>query len=239
MKKLIRNITLTSSLILLGACATATPYQEASKPGKFDGFSQTVIENDRARVSFAGNSITERDTVENYLLFRAAELTVERGFDYFTLQERDIEKNTRLLSTGSSFGGGFNDPFFNYNFFHPRFGWSGGSRFSRFGGFRGRGFRGSRFGRRGFGFGGFGGGFGSGFDVREITKYRATAEVKFGNGAKPAELDNAFDARDVINNLGPTIVYPEDSAQEALPVAPIEKTAEYISGYTTQPYIAP
>lgn len=231
MKKIIRNLTLTTSLVVLGACATATPYQAASKPGKFDGFSQTVIENDRARVSFAGNSITDRDTVENYLLFRAAELTVERGYDYFTLQERDVEKNTRLRSTGSSFGGGFNDPFFNYSFFHPRFGWGGGSRFSRFGGFRGRGFGGARFGRRGFGggFGGFGGGFGGGFDVREITKYRASAEVKFGNGEKPVEQDNAFNAREVINNLGPTIVYPEDSAQEALPQAPIEKTAEYTS----------
>ncbi len=231
-KKTARKVVLMASLVMLGACATATPYQEASAPGKFDGFSQTVIENDRARVSFAGNSITERETVENYLLFRAAELTVERGFDHFTLQERDVEQKTRLRSTGSSFaGGGFYDPFFNYNFFHPRFGWSGGSRFSSFGGFRGRGFRGNRFGRfgrSGFGFGGGFGGFGSGFDVREITKYRATAEVRFGRGAKPVEKDNAFDARDVINNLGPTIIYPEDSAQEFPDQAPIEQTAENI-----------
>ncbi|MEP1231629.1 MAG: hypothetical protein ABJG88_13225, partial [Litorimonas sp.] len=209
MKKIIRNGALVASLLILGACATATPYQEASAPGKFDGFSQTVIENDRARVSFAGNTITERDVVENYLLYRAAELTVERGFDYFTLQERDVEQKTRLRSTGS----GFNNGFFNYNFFHPRFGW-GGSRFG------GRGF-GSRFGRFGgssfgFGRGGFGG-VGSGFDLREITKYRATAEVRFGRGTKPDEQDNAFDARDVINNLGPTIVYPDDGVQEALP----------------------
>jgi len=197
MKKTIRNLTLMTSLIVLGACATATPYQEASAPGKFDGFSQTVIEDDRARVSFAGNSITDRSIVENYLLFRAAELTVERGFDYFTLQERDVEKNTRLRSTGSSFG---NSRFFGFSGFR-------GSRFSRFGsprfGFN-RGFGASRFG--------FNRGFGDvGFDVREITKYRATAEVKFGNGEKPVEQDNAFDAREVINNLGATIVYPEDA----------------------------
>jgi len=224
MKKTIQNLALMTSLVVLSACATATPYQEASAPGKFDGFSQTVIENDRARVSFAGNSITERDTVENYLLFRAAELTVERGFDHFTLQERDVERKTRLQSTGSSLGrGGFYDPFFDYSFFRPGFGWSRGSRFSRFGGFRS-----SRFGGRGFGFNrGFGGGFGgSSFNVREITKYRATAEVKFGNGEKPAEQDNAFNARDVINNLGATIIYPEDTSPEALPDAKVEQTAE-------------
>ena len=234
MKKIVRNLTLMTSLVVLGACATATPYQEASAPEKFDGFTQTAIENDRARVSFAGNSITDRDTVENYLLFRAAELTVERGFDHFTLLERDLEQNTRLRQTGSSFGGGFYDPFFNYSFFRPGFGWAGANRF---GGFRGARFGGGRFGRRGFGrrgfgfgggFGGFGG-FGGGFDVRQITKYRATAEVRFGNGEKPAENDNAFDARDVINNLGATIVYPEDAVEEALPQAPIEQTAEYTS----------
>lgn len=229
MNKLIRNITVMSSMAFLAACATATPYQQASAVGKFDGFTETVIENDRARVTFAGNSLTERETVENYLLFRAAELTVERGFDYFTLQERDVEQKTRLQSTGSS----FNDPFFNYSFFRPGFGWSRGHQFSRFGGFRrSAGLRGGRFGRGGFGFGGgFGRGFGgssfNNFNVREITKYRATAEIRFGRGTKPAEQDNAFDARDVINNLGPTIIFPEESANEALPEAPIEQTAQY------------
>ena len=224
MKKVIRNLTLMTSLIVLGACATATPYQEASKPGKFDGFSQTVIEQDRARVSFAGNSITDRDTVENYLLFRAAELTVEQGYDYFTLQERDLEQITRLRSTGttSAFG---NRRFFNHSGFSPGFGWRS------FNSFGGRGFRGSRFGGFGgsrFGRGGFGGhGFGGGFDVREITKYRATAEIKFANGEKPAEQDNAFDARDVIHNLGPTIVYPKGLTDEALPQNNVEQTAEY------------
>ena len=224
MKKVIRNLTLMTSLVVLGACATATPYQEASKPGKFDGFSQTVIEQDRARVSFAGNSITDRDTVENYLLFRAAELTVEQGYDYFTLQERDLEQNTRLRSTGSSFG---NSRFFNHSGFSPRFGWRS------FNSFGGRGF--NSFGRRGFGRGGFGfnrGGFGGpgfndGFSVREITKYRATAEIKFANGEKPAEQDNAFDARDVIHNLGPTIVYPKGLTDEALPQNNVQQTAEY------------
>ncbi len=234
MKKTIRHISFITSIVILGACATATPYQEASAPGKFDGFTQTVIENDRARVSFAGNSITDRDTVENYLLFRAAELTVERGFDYFTLQERDLEEKTRLRSTGSSFGGGFYDPFFDYSYYHPAFGWRHGGRFGfRGAGFRSRGFRGRGFRNRGFGYRGFGGGFGPGFggnfDVREITKYRATAEIKFGTGQKPAEQDNAFDARDVINNLGPTIVYPEDATKDELPQAPISQTAENIT----------
>jgi len=82
--KTLRVLALSASAAILAACATATPYQAASAPGAFDGFSQTMIENDRARVSFGGNSLTDRETVENYLLYRAAELAVERGFDNMT-----------------------------------------------------------------------------------------------------------------------------------------------------------
>ena len=64
----IRHLLLVASTAMLAACATSTPYQPASKPGGFDGFSQTLIENDRARVTFGGNSLTERDTVENLSL---------------------------------------------------------------------------------------------------------------------------------------------------------------------------
>ena len=195
----LRHLILAASVAVLSACATSTPYQEASKPGAFDGFSQQLIENDRARVTFAGNSLTERETVENYLIYRAAELAVERGFETFTLTERDTEEKTRLSGTGSSFGGGFYNPYFRYSYFSPGFGWSRGSRFSSFGG---RGFRG--------GFGGFGG-FNNSIHVREITKYRATAEVKFDRFKRPGS-DNSFNAREVLQNLGPTITYPEEKA---------------------------
>ena len=212
----LRHLLLAASAAILAACATSTPYQPASKPGGFDGFSQTLIENDRARVTFGGNSLTERETVENYLLYRAAEIAVERGFDHFTLAERDTEQKTRLSSSGSSFGAGLYDPYFGYSFYRPRFGWSNRYAFSSFGGFRGSSFGRRGFGSRGFGHRGFGFGgrfahdpFFNDFHVREITKYRATAEVKFGRGSKPAEKENAFNAREVLENLAPTISYPE------------------------------
>ena len=217
----LRHLLLAASAAILTACATSTPYQPASKPGGFDGFSQTLIENDRARVTFGGNSLTERETVENYLLYRAAEIAVERGFDHFTLAERDTEQKTRLSSTGSRFGSGLYDPYFGYSFYRPGFGWSNRFAFSSFGGFRGSSFGRSGFGRRGFGRRGFGFGsrfshdpFFNDFHVREITKYRASAEVKFGRGSKPAEKDNAFNAREVLENLAPTITYPEQPEQK-------------------------
>lgn len=198
----VRQGLMCAAALALVACATATPYQPASEPGAFDGFSQQMIENDRARISFAGNSLTDRDTVENYLLYRAAETALERGFDWFELQERDTEAKTRVRVTPGAFSA--YDPYFGYSFFRPRFGWSRGYRYSHFRGFRPR---------RGFGYRGFYDPFYDPFfddvDVREITKYRATAEVRFGAGDQPADDERVFDAREVIDNLGPTIQLPE------------------------------
>lgn len=222
--KSVRHFLVAASVLTLVACATATPYQEASKLGAYDGFSQQLIENDRARISFGGNSLTDRETVENYLLYRAAEVAVENGFETFTLQERDVEQKSRTnVSPGLS---GF-DPYFGYSFFRPGFGWSRDVAFSRFGGFRSaRGLR-SGFGRNGFGRSGFSrGGFGfgrsafgrSGFggdpffndlNVREITKYRAIADVEFGRDLG-SEDERTFNAREVLENLGPTIEFPDE-----------------------------
>lgn len=207
----LRAALLVATAAVLTACATSTPYQPASKPGGFDGFSQTMIQNDRARISFGGNSLTNRDTVENYLLYRAAELAVEKGFDTFTLNARDVEEKTRLTSTGSSlsagFGNAYYDPFFGYSFYRPRYGWSSPYRYSRFDGFRNRrGFGRSRF------YTGFNDPFFNDFDVREITKYRATAEVQFGRGLSASKLSgpNTFNAREVLENLSSEITYPDE-----------------------------
>jgi len=51
----LRHFLVAASAFTLVACATATPYQPASELGAYDGFSQQLIENDRARVSFGGN----------------------------------------------------------------------------------------------------------------------------------------------------------------------------------------
>lgn len=202
----LRHLLVAASALTLVACATATPYQPASEPGGFDGFSQQMIENDRARITFGGNSLTKRETVENYLLYRSAEMAVERGFETFTLQDRDLEADRKVRVT-PGFGGGY-DPYFGYSFYRPRYGWSRGYRYSAFSGFnRGRGF-----GRRGFGSRGFYGGydpFFDDYDVQEITKYRATAEVKFGRGGS-ARNEQTFNAREVLQNLGSAITFPEE-----------------------------
>ena len=80
---------------LLTACATATPYQP-NVPGQqaTGGFTDQRLESDRYRVTFAGNSLTSRETVEGYLLFRAAELTVQQGFDWFSIVDRNTDRKS-------------------------------------------------------------------------------------------------------------------------------------------------
>ena len=100
-------IALAGSVALSG-CMTATPYQPAAASSSATGYSDQQIEADRFQVSFRGNSLTARETVERYLLFRAAELTVQNGFDHFILVSKDTETRSETYRTaGSGFGGGF------------------------------------------------------------------------------------------------------------------------------------
>jgi hypothetical protein len=97
--------------LLLAGCASApTPYQAAQ--GGF-GYSEQQIEENRYRVSFAGNSATTRQTVEDYLLYRAAELTVQTGHDWFqvvdrnTVQEYSGSGGSPEMGVGVGSGGNF------------------------------------------------------------------------------------------------------------------------------------
>ena len=72
------------------------------------------------RITFRGNTLTDRETVETYLLYRAAELTLQNGYDYFIVATRDTEERSRLQAAGP-----YRPRFaFDYWYFSPRRGWS-------------------------------------------------------------------------------------------------------------------
>lgn len=97
----------TFVLMLVGAfavaCSTPTPYQTTDNRGY--GYSETRIEKNRFRVKFSGNSLTRRETVENYLLFRSAELTKMAGYDYFVFSTQATDEKTYYRSTFDGFPG--------------------------------------------------------------------------------------------------------------------------------------
>lgn len=109
-----RFVPLALLAFTLAACASPTPYQPAKK-GR-NGYEDTAIESDRVRVAFHGNSSTPRTAVETALLFRAAEVTLARGGDYFIVREQDTEKSSDFRTTGTGVGVGAGA--FGYGGFH-------------------------------------------------------------------------------------------------------------------------
>ena len=108
----VRRLAFVAGVALLAGCATPTPYQPST--GGY-GFSDQQIESDRYVVSFAGNSATSRRTVETYLLYRAAEVTLATGHDWFVITDRNMDASTRYSGwvdtyPGFGFGSGYYGP---------------------------------------------------------------------------------------------------------------------------------
>jgi hypothetical protein len=87
-----------AALGMLAGCGQPTPYQPAVDGY---GYSEQQIEENRYRVSFAGNHLTPADTVQNYWLYRMAELTLDRGFDYFIVVDRGLDRSTTYQGTST------------------------------------------------------------------------------------------------------------------------------------------
>lgn len=160
----------------LSACATVTPYAPAGSDGGY-GFADQKLETNKFRVSFSGNSSTSRQAVENYLLYRAAELTRQTGNDYFVIIEDDTEihKSYSVSSTFPRYGRrdyliGRRKHHYSYPYYSYGFEWGG--RYDQ--------------------------------QVHEFTRYSAEAYITMHKGSKPS-ADNAFVASEVIENLAPFI----------------------------------
>ena len=91
----LRALVLGAVVLVAAGCGGPTPYQPQMNG---EGFAEQRLEADRFRVRVAGNSLTERETVQNQLLFRAAELTVANGFDRFVVVTQEVEPHTRYVT---------------------------------------------------------------------------------------------------------------------------------------------
>lgn len=176
MKNCIQTVGLLMAVALLAACATATPYRQALSQSDY-GYQAQKIEQNRYRVAFAGNSLTSRQTVENYLLYRAAELTLEQGKDYFVITKSATDKNTEHQSTVVG------APSFGFGYGHHR-GYGG---------------------RHGYGYG-----FGVNIINSSYSDYQAYGDIVLKSGKKPEDNVYAYNARDVIENLGGFIQRPKE-----------------------------
>lgn len=193
----LKKVALVAALVAaagLSACATATPYQpKVSSSSVTGGFSELRLEADRYRVSFAGNSLTSRETVERYLLYRAAELTVQQGADWFETADRRTDRTARTVIDPDpfarpGFGYGYGYPYSywrpSWRYFGPSYGWRNWDPFWGDPFFADRG------------------------QVRTIEKFEAGAEIVMHKGQKPQGDPRAYDAREIMANLASSIVLP-------------------------------
>ena len=95
---------------LATACASvsSTPYQPAGVSDKY-GYAEEQIEYNKIRVTFNGNERTDVTTVKKYVLYRAAEVTLNRGYDFFILADRGVTTDATFESKrgpGPRFRGG-------------------------------------------------------------------------------------------------------------------------------------
>ncbi len=108
------------ALAVLAGCATPAPYAPRA-PGQSTGYTDRVLAANRYRVTFTGNSSTPRETVENYLLLRAAEVTLAAGATHFMFDSRDTQAQTRYDAIPEPGWGGWRGP--GYWRFRPHWGY--------------------------------------------------------------------------------------------------------------------
>jgi hypothetical protein len=184
LKKHVKLAAALSALALATACTTATPYQPLGATHVEGGFTDQQLDATHYRVNFFGNSLTSRQQVENYLLYRAAELTAQRGFSCFTMVNHGTNQNRQYQVTPyGPYAGGFYGGWTPYWSMHGPWGWYNYDPF-------------------------YGGPFFPGqYDIDTIDRYQAMADIAVGNNctAGPA----TFNAQQVMHNLQPYIVYPQ------------------------------
>jgi len=108
------NSKLFILVLLLGLNACATPYQPMGFSG---GFQEMQLGPRQYQVTFRGNGYTSVETVKQYLLRRAAELTQWHRFTHFlivqddgvrtsTTQHTNSNSNTTGSATATAYGNG-------------------------------------------------------------------------------------------------------------------------------------
>ena len=181
LKALAAAVAATTVMAGLAACETPTPYQALSAANATSGgYSEQKISSDRFRVSFQGNSLTERETVERYLLFRSSELTLQEGYDWFELVDRNTERQARTQDVPVTD---------SYMAWTPTRYYLGNNRWTVIDTFQPLWFE--------------------HFEPQTTVRYQASAEIFLGHGPKPTNNSKVFDAHEVTANLAPTIKRPE------------------------------
>lgn len=180
-RRILLNAILAGFLLVTGCTTTPTPYQPYRSEGVggvHGGYSEYRLGPDLYQVKFHGNEFTSRDRVENYLLYRAAELSVANGYDWFVITNRHTEHDVETRVQQSPWGHWqphwrYYRPGLGWDLWHPEYGgpfWA------------------------------------DQIDMRKVESFEVEAAIVMGKGT-PTD-PQAFDARRVIAEVGPTVELP-------------------------------
>jgi hypothetical protein len=86
------------ALLGLAGCETPPSVYAPQTSASSEGYADKQLASNRFRVSFRGNSATSREMVEDYLLRRAAEVTLQAGYTGFVFDHRDTKTHTRYYT---------------------------------------------------------------------------------------------------------------------------------------------
>lgn len=96
-----KYLTLVAVVFLfLQGCATTSPYHPADNRGY--GYRETQLSDNQYRIDFKAWDI-ERGKAVNYAMLRAAEFTLEKGFDWFEIVDRQSDTVQPRASSGAGF----------------------------------------------------------------------------------------------------------------------------------------
>jgi hypothetical protein len=88
------HLVLIVILLGLGACASNPKYVAANTADDYGHYTTRLDEN-RYRIVYNGGPSTSLNTTRNYAMLRAAELTLQEGYDWFEIVDRETSSNSR------------------------------------------------------------------------------------------------------------------------------------------------
>jgi hypothetical protein len=106
---------------LLCACLSPTSYH-AAKDRYDEGYFEEQLPDGRYKIQYRGNAVTTKDTVERSLIYRAAELTLEEGYDYFVVLQNYTQADTTYAPSVKRKGES-DIPLPDHSYYTNRFSW--------------------------------------------------------------------------------------------------------------------
>jgi hypothetical protein len=157
--------------ILLTGCAGPTSYHPSTQGG---GYRDHQLAADRYQIFYTANSLTRRSTTKQYLLYRAAEITLEANKENFVV----LDQNGRRFSlpdyaTGSEF-------YRHHDFEHHHLWFADQGVEEQI----------------------------STTNLKPLARYTGDITIVLYSGDQPPEEGKVYNAREVIEVLGNTILRP-------------------------------